>query len=184
MEIEPTKLVGVWMVTPKVFHDTRGYFMETFQRKRFEAAGLRGDFVQDNHSYSTRNTLRGLHFQNPQGQTKLVQVIQGEIYDVAVDIRKDSPTFGEWFGLRLSSTNHRQLYITEGFAHGFCVISETAHVVYKCTEYYAPEHEKGILWSDPNIGIDWKIENPQLSEKDNGHPRLGELPRQQLPVMA
>ena len=184
MEIEPTKLVGVWMVTPKVFHDTRGYFMETFQRKRFEAAGLRGDFVQDNHSYSTRNTLRGLHFQNPQGQAKLVQVIQGEIYDVAVDIRKDSPTFGEWFGLRLSSTNHRQLYITEGFAHGFCVISETAHVVYKCTEYYAPEHEKGILWSDPNIGIDWKIENPQLSEKDNAHPRLEEFPRRQLPVMA
>ncbi len=181
MEIESTRIDGVWVVIPRVFTDPRGYFMETFQRERFEAAGLRGDFVQDNLSFSTRNTLRGLHFQNPKAQAKLVQVIQGEIFDVAVDIRPQSATFGKWFGHRLSDTNNRQLYIAAGLAHGFCVLSETAHVAYKCTDYYAPEHEGGILWSDPDIGINWPVDKPLLSEKDQNYPRLRDLLRTRLP---
>jgi dTDP-4-dehydrorhamnose 3,5-epimerase len=181
MEIEATPIEGVWIVTPRVFQDPRGFSMETFQRERFEAAGLPGDFVQDNLSYSNRNTLRGLHFQNPAGQAKLVQAIQGEIFDVAVDIRVGSPTFGQWFGLRLSGTNNRQMYIAEGLAHGFCVLSETAHVTYKCTDYYAPAHEGGILWSDPEIGIDWPVDNPLLSEKDRTYPRLQDLAPENLP---
>ena len=175
MKIESTIIDGVWVVTPQVFKDSRGYFMETFQRERFEAAGLRNDFVQDNLSFSTRNTLRGLHYQNPKGQTKLVQVIQGEIFDVAVDIRKDSSTLGQWFGIRLSHQNHKQLYIAEGLAHGFCVISATAYVVYKCTDYYAPQCEGGLLWSDADIGIDWPVEKPVLSEKDKNYPGFKEL---------
>ncbi len=178
MEIEPTHIDGVWVVTPRVFSDPRGYFMESFQRERFEAAGLPGDFVQDNLSFSTRNTLRGLHFQQPQAQTKLVQVIRGEIFDVAVDIRPGSATFGQWFGCRLSDTNHRQMYIAAGMAHGFCVLSETAHVAYKCTAYYAPAHEGGILWSDPDIGIDWPVKSPLLSEKDRVYPLLRDLPQE------
>ena len=141
-------------------------------------------FVQDNLSYSTRNTLRGLHFQNPHGQAKLVQAVQGEIFDVAVDIRAGSPTFGRWFGIRLSSTNHRQLFIAAGLAHGFCVLSQEARVVYKCSAYYAPRDEAGILWSDPDIGIDWPIETPVLSEKDQGYPLLRDIPDQKLPEMA
>ena len=180
MEIESTRIDGVWVVIPRVFTDPRGHFMETFQRKRFEAAGLRGDFVQDNLSFSTRNTLRGLHFQNPKAQAKLVQVIQGEIFDVAVDIRPQSATFGQWFSHRLSNTNNRQLYIAAGLAHGFCVLSQTAHVAYKCTDYYTPEHEGGILWSDPDIGIDWPVETPLLSEKDRTFPRLRDLPHTRL----
>ncbi|MBL0713273.1 MAG: dTDP-4-dehydrorhamnose 3,5-epimerase [Desulfosarcina sp.] len=181
MDIEPTAIRGVWVIRPRLFEDPRGYFMETFQRRRFESAGIPGDFVQDNLSYSTRNTLRGLHFQNPRGQAKLVQVIHGEIFDVAVDIRVGSPTLGQWFGTRLSGTNHRQLLITSGMAHGFCVLSETACVVYKCTDYYAPDHERGILWSDPDIGIDWPIENPLLSAKDKTYPLLKEIPPGDLP---
>ncbi len=180
MEIETTRLDGVWVVTPRVFTDPRGYFMESFQRERFEAAGLQGDFVQDNLSFSTRNTLRGLHFQQPRAQTKLVQVIQGEIFDVVVDIRPASATFGQWFGCRLSDTDPRQLYIAAGLAHGFCVLSETAHVAYKCTAYYAPMHEGGILWSDPDIGIDWPLKTPLLSEKDQAHPLLRDLPQEKL----
>ncbi len=156
--------------------------METFQRRRFEDAGLPCDFVQDNLSFSARGTLRGMHFQNPGGQAKLVQVIQGEIFDAALDIRAGSPTFGQWFGLRLSDTNNRQLLIAEGLAHGFCVLSETAHVAYKCTDYYAPDHEGGILWSDPDVGIEWPVENPLLSEKDSRYPRLRDLPQEKLPL--
>jgi dTDP-4-dehydrorhamnose 3,5-epimerase len=182
MEIEPTRIRGVWVVTPKVFRDPRGYFMETFRRQHFEAAGLPHDFVQDNFSFSCRGTLRGLHFQNPAGQAKLVHVIQGEIFDVAVDIRVGSPTFGQWFGLRLSDAKNHQLLITEGLAHGFCVLSETAHVTYKCTAYYAPAREGGILWSDPDIGIQWPIEHPLLSEKDQTYSRLRDFPREKLPV--
>lgn len=175
MEIEQTPIEGVRVIIPKVFSDPRGYFMETYQRERFEAAGLPGHFVQDNLSHSTRGTLRGLHFQHPRAQAKLVQVIAGEIFDVAVDIRSDSPTFGQWFGLRLSSTNHRQLFIAAGLAHGFCVLSDEAHVVYKCTDYYAPQNEGGILWSDPDIGIDWPVASPLLSEKDRAYPLLRDL---------
>lgn len=176
MEIEPTPIEGVRIIIPKVFSDPRGYFMETYQRERFEAAGLPGHFVQDNLSYSRRGTLRGLHFQAPRAQAKLVQVIAGEIFDVAVDIRSGSPTFGQWFGLELSSTNHRQLFIAAGLAHGFCVLSDEAHVVYKCTDYYAPEDEGGLLWSDPDVGIDWPVASPLLSEKDRAYPLLRDLP--------
>ena len=181
MEIEATGIDGVWVITPRVFEDPRGYFLETFQRARLEAAGLQGDFVQDNLSFSVGNTLRGLHFQHPHGQTKLVQAVQGEIFDVAVDIRPASPTFGKWFGTNLSAANSRQLYIAAGLAHGFCVLSDTAHVAYKCTDYYAPQYEGGILWSDPDIGIQWPVVHPLLSEKDQAYPRLRDLPREQLP---
>lgn len=181
MEIEKTPIAGVQVITPKVFPDPRGYFMESYQRERFEAAGIPDHFVQDNLSYSTRGTLRGLHFQNPCQQAKLVQVIAGEIFDVAVDIRLGSTTFGHWYGLKLSSTNHRQLFIAAGLAHGFCVLSEKAHVVYKCTDYYAPEYEGGILWSDPSIGIDWPVAKPLLSEKDQAYPLLQDLPPASLP---
>lgn len=182
MKIELTSIAGVWVITPRVFQDPRGCFMETFQRERFEAAGLPCDFVQDNLSFSCRNTLRGLHFQNPGGQAKLVQAIQGEIFDVAVDIRLASPTFGQWFGHRLSDANKRQMLIAAGLAHGFCVLSETAHVTYKCTDYYAPTQEHGIHWSDPDIDIEWPIDNPLLSEKDRAYPRLKDLSRAMLPV--
>ena len=182
MEIQTTPIDGVWLLTPRVFSDPRGFFTETFQRERFAAAGLPSDFVQDNLSFSSRNTLRGLHFQNPQAQAKLVQVIQGEIFDVAVDIRLGSPTFGQWFGTTLSSVDNRQVMIEAGLAHGFCVVSETAHVLYKCTDFYAPEAEGGVLWSDPDIGIDWPVDNPLLSEKDRQYPRLKDLPREKLIV--
>ena len=184
MDIEPTTIEGVWIITPKVFRDARGYLMETFQQERFAADGITCAFVQDNLSYSTRNTLRGLHFQNPNGQAKLVQAVQGEIFDVAVDIRMGSPTFGQWFGIRLSSTNHRQLFIAAGLAHGFCVLSHEARVVYKCSAYYAPNDEGGILWSDPDIGIDWPVDKPRLSEKDQGYPQLRDVAPQKLPGMA
>ncbi|MDJ0723213.1 MAG: dTDP-4-dehydrorhamnose 3,5-epimerase [Desulfobacterales bacterium] len=180
MEIQATPIDGVWVLTPRVFSDPRGFFMETFQRERFAAAGLPSDFVQDNLSFSSRNTLRGLHFQTPRAQAKHVQVIQGEIFDVAVDIRLGSPTFGQWFGIKLSSANNQQMLIAAGLAHGFCVTSETAHVLYKCTDFYAPEAEGGVLWSDPDIGIDWPVENPLLSEKDRQYPRLKALPREML----
>ncbi len=180
MEIQASDIDGVWVITPRVFEDPRGYFLETFRRERFEAAGMQGDFVQDNLSFSVRDTLRGLHFQNPNAQAKLVQAVQGEIFDVAVDIRPASPTFGKWFGTRLSAANSRQLYIAAGLAHGFCVLSDTAHVAYKCTDYYAPQHEGGILWSDPDIGIDWPVAHPLLSEKDQRFPRLRDLPRDHL----
>ena len=180
MEIQTTPIDGVWLLTPRVFSDPRGFFTETFQRERFAAAGLPSDFVQDNLSFSSCKTLRGLHFQNPQARAKLVQVIQGEIFDVAVDIRLGSPTFGQWFGIKLSSANNRQMLIAAGLAHGFCVTSETAHVLYKCTDFYAPEAEGGVLWSDPDIGIDWPVENPLLSEKDRQYPRLKDLPREKL----
>ena len=184
MDIEPTTIEGVWVITPKVFQDTRGYFMETFQQERLAAVGITCAFVQDNLSYTNRNTLRGLHFQNPHGQAKLVQAVQGEIFDVAVDIRIGSPTFGQWIGIRLSSTNHRQLFISEGMAHGFCVLSHEARVAYKCSAYYAPDDEAGILWSDPDISIDWPVDNPKLSDKDQGYPRLRDIPPQKLPGMA
>ena len=183
MNIEPGPIEGIWIITPDVFRDTRGYFMETFRERRFAAAGIPSTFVQDNFSYSTRDTLRGLHFQNPSGQAKLIQTVQGEIFDVAVDIRTGSPTFGQWFGIRLTSANHRQLLLAAGLAHGFCVLSHEARIAYKCSAYYAPECEAGILWSDPDIGIDWPVDTPRLSEKDQGYPRLKDIPPQKLPGM-
>jgi dTDP-4-dehydrorhamnose 3,5-epimerase len=172
MKVIPTSLEGVLIIEPRVFKDPRGYFMETFQEIRYGESGIARRFVQDNLSYSVQGTLRGLHYQIKNPQAKLVQALSGEIYDVAVDIRPGSPNFGKWAGVYLSEENHRQLFIPEGFAHGFCVLSPTAHFLYKCSDYYAPEDEGGILWSDPDIGIRWPVDNPIISEKDGRFPHL------------
>lgn len=176
MKVEKTKLDGVLLVTPQVFGDDRGFFMETYNLEKALEQGLPGNFVQDNHSKSAHGVLRGLHYQSPQWQGKLVRTVQGEIFDVAVDIRDGSPTYGEWVGFFLNDENKQQLYVPEGFAHGFCVTSETAEVVYKCTSLYAPEQEGSLLWNDPDIGIEWPIEKPILSAKDEVGVPLAELP--------
>jgi len=175
MQVQDTPLDGVKLLIPKVFGDDRGFFMETFNRRTALEIGLPGEFVQDNHSYSQRGVLRGLHYQYPTWQGKLVRVVEGEIFDVAVDIRPDSPTYGQWHGAMLSGTNKQQLYIPEGFAHGFCVTSEGAHVLYKCTTLYIPQEDAGVLWSDPDIGIDWPVATPVLSPKDEKAPRLKDI---------
>ena len=171
-----TSLAGVLLLEPKVFGDERGFFYESFNARRFaELTGFNGNFVQDNHSRSARNVLRGLHYQIRQPQGKLVRVVAGEVFDVAVDIRASSPTFGKWTGVMLSAENKRQLWVPEGFAHGFVVVSEFAEVLYKTTDYWAPDHERGILWNDPTIGIQWpaSVTSPILSEKDrNAKPLL------------
>jgi dTDP-4-dehydrorhamnose 3,5-epimerase len=168
MQIEPTAIPDVVIIEPKVFGDDRGFFYESFNERRFaELTGISARFVQDNHSRSARNVLRGLHYQIQQPQGKLVRVVAGEVYDVCVDIRKTSPTFGQWVGVVLSAQNKRQLWIPEGFAHGFVVTSESAEFLYKTTDYWAPEHERSILWNDPAIGIDWPLSGePLLSGKD------------------
>lgn len=176
MKVEETKLEGVLLVTPQVFGDERGFFMETYNQEKALNLGLPASFMQDNHSKSSRGVLRGLHYQSPNWQGKLVRVVQGEIYDVAVDIRAGSATFGEWVGVSLNDENKQQLYVPEGFAHGFCVTSETAEVVYKCTTLYSPSEEGSLLWNDPEIGIDWPIDNPSLSAKDADAVRLVDLP--------
>ncbi|RLA16737.1 MAG: dTDP-4-dehydrorhamnose 3,5-epimerase [Gammaproteobacteria bacterium] len=181
MKIEKTTLPGVLLVKPKLFGDTRGFFIETWNRDRYAEQGLDVDFVQDNLSFSRKGILRGLHFQNPHGQGKLVQVLEGEVFDVAVDIRKGSPTFGQWLGVNLSSENRHQFYVPAGFAHGFCVLSETALFSYKCSDLYHPEHECSILWNDPDLKIDWPVSAPQLSEKDRSGRLLRELPETSLP---
>lgn len=182
MNVIQTKLPGVIILEPKVFPDDRGYFLETWNRKRYEDAGVPGNFVQDNVSCSQKGILRGLHFQNPHSQGKLVQVLVGEVLDVAVDIRKGSPTFGQWVGEKLSEANHRQLYIPPGFAHGYCVLSPTAIFSYKCTDFYSPDCECGVIWNDPDINIEWPITNPALSPKDAGYSRLKDIPSDKLPV--
>jgi dTDP-4-dehydrorhamnose 3,5-epimerase len=169
------------IIEPDVFLDGRGYFLETYQEKRYRELGIDVAFVQDNLSFSTRGTLRGLHFQYPHAQAKLVQVIQGEVLDVIVDIRRNSPTFGRWGGVRLSEKNHKQLFVPEGFAHGYCVLSDNAVFSYKCSEFYAPECEKGVLWSDRDIGIDWPVNVPVLSEKDRRYPCLKNISNEDLP---
>ena len=175
MNIITTSLEGVLIIEPRVFKDNRGFFMETYNQNKYQKSGINRHFVQDNLSYSRRGTLRGLHFQIRHPQAKLVQVITGEIFDVAVDIRKGSPTFGKWTGVVLSDQNKRQMFIPEGFAHGFCVLSETAHFSYKCSDFYVPDDEGGIIWSDPDIGIKWPVKDPVISEKDKHYPRLCEL---------
>ena len=176
MKATETPLEGVVIIEPDVYRDERGYFMETWNRERYAAVGLDVSFVQDNVSRSKNGVLRGMHFQvAPRGQGKLVSVLEGEIYDVAVDLRADSPTFARWFGTHLSGENRRQLYIPEGFAHGFVVTGETALVLYKCTEIYSPEHERSLAWDDPEIGIEWPVAEPLLSPKDRAAPRLSEL---------
>ena len=166
---------------PDVFSDDRGFFLETWNSMRYEKDGIKGSFVQDNVSFSKKGVLRGLHFQYPQSQSKLVQVLSGEVVDVAVDIRKDSPTFGQWISEVLSSANHRQMYIPSGFAHGYCVTSETAVFSYKCTDFYNPACEGGIVWNDPDINIDWPIQEPILSLKDASLPKLRDIQPEKLP---
>lgn len=181
MNIITTSIEGVFIIEPAVFKDNRGFFMETYQNERYQEYGISQIFVQDNLSFSVQSTLRGLHYQVKHPQAKLVQVITGEIFDVAVDIRYNSPTFRKWTGAYLSDQNKRQLFIPEGFAHGFCVMSKAAHFLYKCSDYYAPEDEYGIHWADSDIGIDWPVKNPIVSEKDRQNPNLSDLPPKQLP---
>jgi len=173
-------ITGLVVIEPKVFGDARGFFMETWNCQRYREAGLEWEFMQDNVSFSRRGTLRGLHFQNPAPQGKLVFVLQGEVFDVAVDLRRSSPTFGRWHGLHLSVENKRQFFIPPGFAHGFVVLSETALFAYKCTELYNPQHEFTLAWNDPDVGIAWPLDNPQLSEKDARGLRLKDLARDRL----
>ena len=170
-----TKIKDVYIIEPKVFGDNRGYFMETYRKEDFDKAGLKYNFVQDNQSKSKKGVLRGLHYQKTFPQTKLVRVISGEVFDVAVDLRKNSPTYGEWVGEILSSENKKMLMIPRGFAHGFMVLSETAEFIYKCDEVYHPEDEGGIMWNDPDVGVKWPSDiEPLLSEKDQKHPSLKE----------
>jgi len=180
MKFTEKSLPEVLLIEPMVFEDDRGFFMETYHMGKYGEAGIDKPFVQDNHSHSRRFTLRGLHYQLKYPQAKLVYVISGEILDIAVDIRRGSPTFGRWTGTLLSDKNRRQLFVPAGFAHGFCVLSETADVIYKCTDLYTPGDEYGILWSDPTIDVVWPIENPILSEKDAKNPELNEVPQEHL----
>jgi dTDP-4-dehydrorhamnose 3,5-epimerase len=169
------------IIEPKVFEDQRGRFLETYHRRRYAEHGMALNFPQDNVSFSRQGSLRGLHYQLPCGQAKLVHVMRGEVLDVAVDIRRGSPTFGRWVSRILSGKNLLQIYIPAGFAHGFCVLSEEAIFAYKCSDLYAPDCEKGILWSDPDLGIDWPLKEPLVSEKDSRLPRLKDIPPESLP---
>ena len=180
MNLVRTELEGVVIIELDVYGDDRGFFMESWNSQRYKELGLHAEFLQDNISYSQRNVLRGLHFQNPSAQGKLVTVLKGEIYDVAVDIRVGSPTFGKWTGVVLSTENKRQLYVPEGFAHGFLVLSEDALVNYKCTDLYNKEAEQGICWNDNEIGIDWPVKEPILSAKDADAPTLREIAEHRL----
>lgn len=181
MNIVATRLAEVLIVEPRVFGDPRGHFFETYQRERYADAGITKNFVQDNISFSRHNTLRGLHYQHPRGQAKLVQVLDGEVFDVAVDIRHGSPTFGQWAGVTLSAGTPRQLYIPEGFAHGFCVLSPTTLFMYKCSDFYAPQDEGGLCWDDPDLSIAWPLDRPLLSDRDRSFPRLKDIPLHRLP---
>ncbi len=172
MKFIETRLPGVIIVDPTVHGDSRGFLLETFHAEHYREGGIAGPFVQDNHSRSRRNTLRGLHAQSPHAQGKLVRCIEGEIYDVAVDARKGSPTYASYVGTTLSAENFRQLYIPPHFVHGFCVLSEVAQVEYKCTEFYHPEAEFSVAWNDPEIGIPWPTSEPLLSDKDRNAPLL------------
>ncbi len=183
MEIKSNSIDGIIIIEPEIHRDNRGYFMETYHQKRYVKAGVNRIFVQDNISSSIQGTLRGLHFQIKHPQAKLVQVVSGEIFDVAVDLRPGSPTFGKWTGIHLSDQNRLQFFIPEGFAHGFCVLSDTAVFFYKCSEFYAPDDEGGIIWSDPEIGISWPFKTPIISEKDKQLSPLSLLEPDQLPVL-
>lgn len=180
MEILPTSIPEVLLIRPQVFGDARGWFLETWHQQRYAQLGLPA-FVQDNVSFSQRGVLRGLHYQHPHGQGKLVQVLQGSVFDVAVDIRVGSPTFGRYVSAELSADNHLQLYIPPGFAHGFCVLSEMAVFAYKCTDFYQPDCEGGVCWNDPELGIDWPIREPILSSKDSRYSPLRQIPPSRLP---
>ncbi|MBI3451160.1 MAG: dTDP-4-dehydrorhamnose 3,5-epimerase [Acidobacteria bacterium] len=175
MRITPTDLRDVLIVDPDVFRDARGFFLETFHERKYREGGIDARFVQDNHSRSTRGTLRGLHAQRAHPQGKLIRVIEGEIFDVAVDIRRSSPTFRRWIGVTLSAENFRQCWVPPGFAHGFCVVSDVAEVEYKCTDFYDAADEIGFLWNDPDVGVVWPVAEPILSAKDTVAPRLSQI---------
>ncbi|HRG72647.1 MAG TPA: dTDP-4-dehydrorhamnose 3,5-epimerase [Thauera aminoaromatica] len=177
MKVIETALPGVLIIEPKAFGDHRGFFLETFQVERYREAGITLPFVQDNHSRSQRGVLRGLHFQKTRPQGKLVSVSRGAVYDVAVDIDPSSATYGKFVGVELNDDNHRQMWVPPGYAHGFCVLSEVADFQYKCTDFYFPADEGGLAWNDPDVGIPWPIEAPQLSAKDANNPRLRDLKR-------
>lgn len=182
MKVEATALPGVVIIEPQAFGDERGFFLETYRAQSYrEQAGIEEGFVQDNHSRSRRGVLRGLHYQLQRPQGKLVQVIRGEVFDVAVDIRLDSPTFGQWVGVVLDDIDHRQLYVPPGYAHGFCVLSELADFFYKCTDYYDSGSEHGVLWNDPDIAIRWPLDQVQLSARDATNPTLKQQSRNYLP---
>jgi len=181
MNIITTFIDGILIIEPKTFTDKRGFFLETYHQQKYFECGINKKFVQDNLSCSIKSTLRGLHFQIRHPQAKLVQVISGKIFDVAVDLRPGSLTFGKWIGTHLSDENRRQMFIPEGFAHGFCVLSKIAYFYYKCSDFYSPDDEGGIIWSDSDIGIEWPVKNPIISEKDNHYPGLSELTAEQLP---
>jgi dTDP-4-dehydrorhamnose 3,5-epimerase len=175
MKLTPKEIPEVILIEPDVFRDARGFFLETWHERKYARGGITGPFVQDNHSHSRRGALRGLHAQRERPQGKLVRVVAGEVFDVAVDIRRGSPTFGQWVGDRLSGENLRQLWIPPGFAHGFCVLSELVHLEYKCTDFYDSSDEIAIAWNDPEIGIEWPIASPTLSAKDAVAPRLADI---------
>lgn len=182
MKCTPTAIPELLLIEPQVYGDARGYFLEVWQAARYSEHGIAVEFVQDNQAYSRRGVLRGLHIQHPHAQGKLVYVLHGEVFDVAVDIRRGSPWFGQWVGARLSAENKHQLWVPPGFAHGYCVTSEDALFVYKCSDYYHPEAEFSVRWDDPAIGIDWPLDAPPiLSEKDRSAPLLGDLPPERLP---
>lgn len=175
MEISDMRLKGLKLLTPKVFGDHRGFFFESYQKSVYEKAGIVESFAQDNHSFSRKGCIRGLHFQSFPGQSKLIRVALGKIFDVAVDIRPNSPTYGQWEGVMLDGEKHQQLYIPVGFAHGFCVLSEEAHVMYKVSNPYDPRYETGFRWDDPDVNIAWPVENPIISERDLHSPFLRDL---------
>ena len=175
MRFIETALPGVILIEPDVYRDPRGFFLESYHQGKYSEAGIPGPFVQDNHSHSGQGTLRGLHAQRKRPQGKLVRAVRGEMFDVAVDLRRGSPSFGKWVGFALSGENFHQLYIPPGFAHGFCVLSDRVDVEYKCTDFYNAADEITIAWNDPDLGIDWPLKNPTLSAKDGAAPRLAEV---------
>ncbi len=184
MKLIETGIAGLKIIEPVVYGDARGFFMETWSASRYGEQGLPDNFVQSNISRSGAGVIRGLHYQYPDAQGKLVLVLEGRVFDVAVDIRSDSPTFGQWAGVELSAENHRQMYVPEGFAHGFCVLGDSALLSYYCTAPYAPEQEMSVVWNDPDIGIDWPLEPKSLSLKDRNAQRLRDISQEILPRMA
>ena len=180
-----TEIPGIYLITPGLFLDDRGFFMESWKKSEFQKSGINEDFVQDNHSFSSRGVLRGLHFQRePESQGKLVRVITGAVWDVAVDIRPDSGSFGKWYGTELNEENPQMVYIPPGFAHGFLVLSDSALFHYHCTTEYAPEFDAAIAWNDPDINVNWPIEPESVSTKDSAAPRLCDVPSERLPGLA
>ena len=184
MERIETSLPGVWELRPEIFRDARGFFAETYHRARFARLGITDSFVQDNHSFSRKGTLRGLHYQLNHPQAKLCRVVEGESLDVAVDVRFGSPHFGKWTSVVLSENSQNQIYIPAGFAHGFLALTDPVQFLYKCSDFYDPADERGIIWNDPDLQIAWGIDHPLVSEKDGKHPRLAAIPREFLPRYA